>query len=102
MRNNEFSSKKKLLGTDEVLRKMAISRSTLTRRVGEGVIPKPIKVKKSSYWIESEIDELIEELAAKRGELFGRVKVYEHDHVRVGEINSERTPSRAKGAPMTT
>lgn len=66
MENAGIKFEKKLLETHDVLRKMAISRSTLDRRVAGGAIPGPIKFGERNYWLESEIDGLIDELAANR------------------------------------
>ncbi len=56
----------RLLKVGEAAEVLAISIPSFWRRVADGSIPKPIKFGKSSRWLHSEIQEVIEDAKARR------------------------------------
>lgn len=48
----------------EAIKKTGLSKSTFYEKVKEGVFPKPIKIGKTSLWIEEEIDTVLRAYAA--------------------------------------
>ncbi len=55
----------RLLSATEVCERLGIGRSTLYAHLGERY-PRPVKLGTATRWLESEIAELIEQLAAAR------------------------------------
>ena len=59
----------RLLRMKELQEKLAVSRAHLYSLIGRDLFPKPIKLTeggRASFWIEKEIDQYIQEQAAKR------------------------------------
>jgi len=57
-----------LLRLPEVTKRTGLSRSFVYAEIKDGRFPKPVKItKRTSAWIESEIDEWIERRIAERG-----------------------------------
>ena len=56
-----------ILKLKEVIKKTAISRSSLYSKIQRGKFPQPLKLgERASGWIEDEIDEWIEQLRLER------------------------------------
>lgn len=57
----------RLIRRPEVLKRVALSRSSIYARIQEGTFPSPIKMGHSSGWVESEVQAWIEkQIAASR------------------------------------
>jgi predicted DNA-binding transcriptional regulator AlpA len=56
----------RLLSAPDVCERLGCSPATLYRRVGAGLIPKPLRLGSSSRWTEREIDALISQAIALR------------------------------------
>jgi prophage regulatory protein len=59
---------KRLLPLAEVLRRVPVSRASIYSLVAKGAFPKPLKVGSRSAWLESEVDQWVDALAAERDE----------------------------------
>ena len=57
----------KLLRLSGVQAKLPISRSALYKGIQDGRYPAPIKIGSSSFWLEDEIDALIESAISRGG-----------------------------------
>ncbi len=55
-----------LIRRHEVMRRLNISDTTLWRCVQRGDLPPPLKLGRSAYWPESEIQQLFQTMLAKR------------------------------------
>ncbi len=63
--DNATSSARTLLRLPQVLRRIPVSRSTWWKNVSAGIYPKGIKLsERTTAWLESDIDELVDRLAA--------------------------------------
>ncbi|HIF54217.1 MAG TPA: AlpA family phage regulatory protein [Methylococcaceae bacterium] len=49
-----------LLRTKHVTNKLSRSKTSLYRQIQDGLIPPPVKVNGCSYWLDSEIQEIIQ------------------------------------------
>ncbi len=58
-----------LLRRREVLGRLKISSTTLWRCVQRGEITPPLKLGRSAYWPESEIEDLVKSMMANRSQL---------------------------------
>jgi prophage regulatory protein len=56
----------RLIALPDVLKRMNISERTLYRYVADGTFPKPVKIGPLSRWVESEVDQWLEERLAAR------------------------------------
>ncbi len=56
----------RLLDMNALKGKLALSHETIYCLIREGTFPKPVKLRRASRWIETEIDRWIYELAAER------------------------------------
>lgn len=56
-----------LITLGELRRRVPRSRSTIYAEIGKRIFPKPIKVGRSSYWREDEIDRLVAAYSAGAG-----------------------------------
>jgi predicted DNA-binding transcriptional regulator AlpA len=54
------------LRIEQVLAKVGVTRTTLYKNINLGLLPAPIKMGKASIWIESELDEALENLVKQR------------------------------------
>ena len=57
-----------LLTDRQLAAMLATSRATVWRRVADGTLPKPIKLRHATRWLRSEIDAAIAAAVAKRDE----------------------------------
>jgi prophage regulatory protein len=57
---------KQLLSLPRVLERVPVSRARLYQMVAAGKFPRQVKIGTRSLWIESEVDQWVDELAAKR------------------------------------
>ena len=65
--NGESGMKpRRLLRLPEVLHRIGISRSGLYQRMADGEFPPPVKLGRTSVWIEDEIDAWMNALIAQR------------------------------------
>jgi predicted DNA-binding transcriptional regulator AlpA len=60
----------KLLPIADVMRELNIGRTSVYNLVNKGLLAKPIKVGRSSKWLESEINESIAKMKLARGAAF--------------------------------
>lgn len=56
-----------LLPFSDVQLRVRLSRTSIYALIGSGSFPKPVKIGRASRWLSTEIDALIESLAARRG-----------------------------------
>jgi prophage regulatory protein len=59
-------SDKRLIDLPEVTRKTGLKRTAIYERMASGHFPKPCKLGTASRWLESEIDQWIDQLVAER------------------------------------
>lgn len=58
--------KDRIIRLPEVIERVGIARTTIYLKIQEGTFPKQIKLGRNSGWLESEIDDWIQNLASKR------------------------------------
>jgi len=54
------NSSKRYLRAKQLCQKFSICKSNLYDKVAKGILPKPLKFGRTSLWIESEIEDVIE------------------------------------------
>jgi prophage regulatory protein len=57
---------KRLISLPEVMRKTASCRASVYKRVASGQFPRPVKIGRSTRWLEAEIDRWIDAAAHAR------------------------------------
>jgi prophage regulatory protein len=67
--DNEFFDKKRILRLQTVMDVTGLSRSSIYEKMAQGEFPKPVKLgPRSVGWIAGDIEEHLDQLAAKKGE----------------------------------